>query len=448
MARVNVPVAYPPVLTHEGGRADRIDPYRELQRTVLTCMLFEDSFYESGSDTATRIAELIPKVNPVKVAALACEARDRMQLRHVPLFLVNELSKIKGNGPLVAETLAHVIQRADEIAEFMAMYWKGGRKNALSHRGIKAGLAAAFQKFDEYKLAKYNRDNAVKLRDALFLCHAKPKDADQSALWKRLIDGSLATPDTWEVELSAGKDKKETFERLIREGKLGGLALLRNLRNMQDAGVDEALIRERLAQGAKRALPFRFIVAAKHAPRLEDAIEVAMLKATEALPTLPGRTGLLIDISGSMNTPVSAKSEVTRIDAACGVAILLREKTESVEVAAFTSDVALVPSRRGFALRDSICGKMIPQYTYLAKALTTLRSGHPYWRDLDRIIVITDEQSQDGIIDAWVKYSYVINVGPYKQGVSYSRGWTNINGWSEAIIDYIREIEFADEQAD
>ena len=66
----------------------------------------------------------------------------------------------------------------------------------------------------------------------LFLVHAKPKDDSQAALWKRLVDGELATPDTSEVELSAGKDKKETFERLLLEGKLGGLAVLRNLRNM------------------------------------------------------------------------------------------------------------------------------------------------------------------------------------------------------------------------
>jgi hypothetical protein len=90
-------------------------------------------------------------------------------------------------------------------------------------------------KFDEYSLAKYNRDNAVKLRDVLFLCHAKPKDKEQEALWKKLVEGTLETPDTWEVALSGGNEKKETWERLMQEKKLGGLAFIRNLRNMTNA---------------------------------------------------------------------------------------------------------------------------------------------------------------------------------------------------------------------
>src|SRR6185436_11835319 len=95
-------------------------------------------------------------------------------------------------------------------------------------------------------LAKYDRAGQVKLRDVLFLSHAKPKDAAQAALWKQFVDGRLPVPDTWEVALSAtGQSqaaKREVWERLLRENKLGALALLRNLRNMKQAGVDETPI--------------------------------------------------------------------------------------------------------------------------------------------------------------------------------------------------------------
>ena len=86
---------------------------------------------------------------------------------------------------------------------------------------MKKGLAAAFTKFDEYALAKYNRPTPVKLRDVLFLSHAKPVDEAQATLWKRLIAGELVAPDTWEVALSSGADKRETWERLLMERKLG-----------------------------------------------------------------------------------------------------------------------------------------------------------------------------------------------------------------------------------
>src|SRR5271155_4039205 len=213
MAKMNVWKRMFPVRTHEGAVAQQVSPKAELRRTVLTCLLWEDVFYEKGSDIASRIAALVRANTANDIAALAREARMEMQLRHVPLFLTRELARRKGAGPLVAETLESVIQRADELSEFVALYWKE-QKQPLS-AGVKRGLARAFAKFDAYQLAKYNRDSAVKLRDVLFLCHAKPKDAAQADAWKKLVAGTLEAPDTWEVALSARKGKKETFERLL-----------------------------------------------------------------------------------------------------------------------------------------------------------------------------------------------------------------------------------------
>ena len=178
MAKMNVWKRMFSVRTHEGAGAQPIDAQRELRRSVLTCLLWEDTFYEKGNGIASRIAELVTRNKAEDVAALAREARDQMQLRHVPLFLTRELARRKGAGPLTAVTLEHVIQRADELGEFVALYWKT-RKEPLA-AGVKHGLAKAFTKFDAYQLAKYNRENTVKLRDVLFLCHAKPKNAEQA----------------------------------------------------------------------------------------------------------------------------------------------------------------------------------------------------------------------------------------------------------------------------
>jgi hypothetical protein len=426
--------------THEGAVAQRVDAKRELRRMVLTCLLWEDAFYEKGSEIASRIAALAATNKPEDVAALACEARDAMQLRHAPLFLVRELARRKGAGSLVAESLERVIQRADELGEFVALYWKE-KKQPLS-AGAKRGLARAFTKFDAYQLAKYDSDRVgvVKLRDVLFLCHAKPKDAEQAAVWKKLVDNTLESPDTWEVALSAGKDKRENFERLLREGKLGGMAVLRNLRLMLAAGVEPLLIRERLEKGVARALPFRFVTAARHAPKVEDAIERAMLKGIAGLGGLAGSTGLVVDVSGSMDGKLSKKGETTRMDAAAGVAILLREKAEDFCIATFSDGCVELPPRRGFALRDAIVGSQAHSGTYLKRALENLREKRA-WRELSRIIVITDEQSHDGILDAWTPRAYVVNVAPYKYGISYGRGWAHVDGWSERIVDYIAAVE-------
>jgi 60 kDa SS-A/Ro ribonucleoprotein len=438
MAKMNVWRRMFPVRTHEGAIAQKVGPKLELRRTVLTYLLWEDTLYEKGSAIAARVAELVRENEPEDVAALAREARDKMQLRHVPLFLVRELARRKGTGPLVAEMLEHVIQRADELGEFVALYWKQ-KKEPLS-AGVKRGLARAFTKFDAYQLAKYNRESVVKLRDVLFLCHAKPKNEQQAAAWKKLVEGSLESPDTWEVALSAQKGKKETFERLLEEGKLGGMAVLGNLRLMIAAGVSQKLIRERLDKGVARALPFRFVTAARYAPKLEDALESAMLKGVAGLPERAGSTGLLVDVSGSMNAALSKKSETTRMDAAAGLAILLREKAEAFSLATFSDACVEVPPRRGFALRDAIVKSQAHASTYLKRAMTYL-SNQPDWKTLDRLIVITDEQSHDGILPAWTAKAYVVNVAPYKHGLSYGNGWTHIEGWSERIVDYIAAVE-------
>jgi hypothetical protein len=438
MVKMNVWKRMFPVRTHEGAVAQKVSPKLELRRTVLTCLLWEDTFYEKGSAIAARVAELVRENKAEAVATLAREARDQMQLRHVPLFLVRELARRKGTGALVAETLEHVIQRADELGEFVALYWKQ-KKEPLS-AGVKRGLARAFTKFDAYQLAKYNRESVVKLRDVLFLCHAKPKDEAQAAAWKKLVEGSLEVPDTWEVALSAQKGKKQTFERLLEEGKLGGMAVLRNLRLMIAAGVSQKLIRQRLDKGVARVLPFRFVTAARYAPKLEDALESAMLKGVAGLPDLAGSTGLLLDVSGSMDAALSKKSETTRMDAAAGLAILLREKAEEISLATFSDSCVELPPRRGFALRDAMVESQAHASTHLKRALTHL-STQPDWKKLERLIVITDEQSHDGILPAWTAKAYVVNVAPYKHGLSYGNGWTHIDGWSERIVDYIAAVE-------
>jgi 60 kDa SS-A/Ro ribonucleoprotein len=161
-----------------------------------------------------------------------------MKLRHAPLLLVREMARTPRIARWWPRPWTRVIQRADELSEFVAIYWAGGRQPLSAQ--VKKGLAAAFGKFDEYALAKYDRAGAVRLRDVLFLSHARPVDEAQAALWKRLAENELATPDTWEVALSAAgrgeSDKREVWERLLAERKLGALALLRNLRNLHDCG--------------------------------------------------------------------------------------------------------------------------------------------------------------------------------------------------------------------
>jgi hypothetical protein len=182
------------------------------------------------------------------------------------------------------------------------------------------------------------------------------------------------------------------------------------------------------------------VTAARHAPKLEDALEKAMLKGIAGFEKLAGSTGLVVDVSGSMNYRLSKKGETTRMDAASGLSILLREKAEDFTIATFSDACVELPPRRGFALRDAIVGSQAHSGTYLKRALTQLHEKRE-WSGLERLIVITDEQSHDGILAAWTPRAYVVNVAPYKHGISYGHGWTHVDGWSERIVDYIAAVE-------
>lgn len=462
--KVNTTLTAPKIFTHEGARAANINAEQQLRRSVMACMLWENTFYESGEDIASRIASLVAKVAPEKVAEIARTARTSMKLRHVPLLLVVEMAKLKTHRHLVADTAEFVIQRPDELAEILGIYSKGrkGTKklNKLSKQ-LQKGIAAAFTKFNEYQLAKYNQDHEIKLRDVLFTVHAKPiggKRGVQAKLWKRLVDGKLATPDTWEVALSAAKDKKAEWTRLLKEEKLGALALIRNLRNMEQAGVNETLIREALLHSdVSRVLPFRFVAAAKAAPKFEAELDQLLLKSASELPKLPGKTILIVDVSGSMygHGNISSRSDMTRVEAAGALAAIARESCEQVAIYATAGNdgtrvhkTALVPPRRGMALVEKfqkhgfqselggggIFLKQVLDYVYARE------------KDADRIIVFTDEQDCDmkstpASANAFGNVNYMINISNEKNGIGYKGKWIHIDGFSEAVLAYIRALE-------
>lgn len=433
-----------PLRTHEGAMAHPVNAVEALRRSVLSCLLFEKEFYEDGVEIAERITTLAQTVPPEMVAALAIEARNLMHLRHVPLLLLEVLSRTAAgrSDALVANTIGAVISRADEMAEFIAIYTAGGdRRTAKAGHGhqfsaqVMRGLDLALRRFDAYQLAKYDRAGKVKLRDVFRIVRPKPVDETQAALFKAAKDGTLPAPDTWEVALSGGAEtKREVFERLLTGDKLGYLALLRNLRNMAEAGVDRDLVIDKigLRKGAARVLPFRYVAAARVVPQFEPALDKALQAAISELPTFSGRTVLLVDVSGSMKEKLSAKSDISRMDAAATLAAIF---PGDVRTFTFSDTLVEVPARRGMAGIDAIKGSQPHHGTYLGRAVMGLNTiAH------DRLVVITDEQSHDRVPEPEGGPAYLINVASNRNGVGYGR-WTHIDGFSENVLRFMHEFE-------
>ena len=445
MSKLNVAVRRPPIFTYEGARAAHINPEQQLRRAVMACLLWEDSFYESGQSIADRISSLADQCSTAVVSAIAIEARTIHGLRHAPLLLL--LNLIRRNEPGLADTIDKVLRRADDMTELAAMYWQLGNNKNMIPRQMKRGFSKAFARFQEYHFGKYDRDAKVTFSALIRMVRPKPVDDEQAALFKRIRTRTLAIPDTWETELSAGKDKKETFERLLREGKLGYLALLRNLRNMVTAGVDMNLICSAILarKGAMLVFPFRYTAAARAVPQLEPFLDTALGSAIEELPRLKGRTAILVDVSRSMLNKLSAKSDLNRMDAAATLASVIN--CDHLRVFSFSQQLVEVPPRRGMAGVDAILRSQVYGGTHLFDAVTSMNT-----MGYDRLIVITDEQatgtaSARGMIQGTVTtmpdpvgLGYVINVANETNGVGYGK-WTHIDGFSEAVIRFIAEHE-------
>lgn len=418
--------------TYEGAPAVAEKGIHALRRAVSSCLLFEDEFYEDGKKISQRIQEIAKTLPVSDVASLAIEVRTEMNLRHVSLWLVlSVLERRMGASFDTASLVEKVCQRADEPAELLAMYWKDGRKPLPS--ALKRGLARAVLKFDAYQLDKWDRKTGVKLKDVVRLSHPKAANDDKSEILGKLLKGELDSADTWEVGLSSGKNKREVFERLLCEGKLGYLALLRNLRNMSESGVPSALVKEAILarKGAKNVLPFRYVAAARAAPMFEPALDKALLASIAESPRLEGETLVLVDVSGSMDDKLS-KSDITRMDAAATLASMING---DVRVFTFSEKVVEVPARLGMAGIDAIKKSQSHMGTRLGSAVREMNAIKH-----DRLIVITDEQSADMVPDPVASKAYMINVASYENGVGYGK-WIKISGFSEKVLTWIAQTE-------
>lgn len=479
-------------VNHEGAEAFRIPAEMELYTAVVTAAL-EEMFYEGKQDRIARIVELVPKVDPVFVAKLAVYARREMNLRSIPMVLLVELAKVHSGDSLVSKAVSGTVLRADEISQLLMCYqWlnpaPGIKKLGKLSRGIQNGLKESFNRFDEYQFAKYDRDNqAVKLRDALFLVHPKAKDEAQQALFDKIVAGTLETPYTWETELSAlGQKTFETreekaaairskWEELIDSRKLGYMALLRNLRNILDAGVDQAHIAKVCqvlsdpAQVARsRQFPFRFLSAYREiadnkavgTSSVMTALEAAIQASAANIAGFDGGTRVLIasDVSGSMTQRVSRGSTIWYYDIGLVMSMLLQSRCKSVVSGIFgdTWKVVNLP-RTGILANTMHLNRMTNSVGFSTNGYKVLESLIKKNIQMDKVIFFTDCEMWDSygvgasIQHSWKNYHkmfpnsklYLFDLAGY--GTSPVRlvgpDVTLIAGWSDKVFDILQAVE-------
>jgi hypothetical protein len=479
------------VENYEGEKAFVLSPELDLYSSVVTTSL-SNKFYEGGEDRLKRIRALMKKVSAEFVAKLAVYAREKMYLRSVPLVLAVELAKIHKGDSLVGRLVNRIVQRADEITELLAYYQQANERedvkklNKLSKQ-IRVGIGSAFNKFDEYQFAKYNRKSTITLKDALFISHPKAKDKKQQALFDKIVKDELEVPYTWEVELSKlGQKKykddeakklafKKKWEELIDSDNLGYMALLRNLRNILQAKVSQKY----LAEVAKRLgdkkevekskqLPFRFLAAYRElkneastkSSMILDALEEAIQCSAANIKGYDYETSVLIgcDTSGSMETTISEKSKVQNFDIGLVLGMLLQSRCKAVISGIFgdTWKVINLPKNNVLGNSDEL-HRREGEVGYSTNGYLVIQDMIDRDLEVDKVMIFTDCQLWnsygDGghIADLWQEYKE-----KYKKAKLYLfdlAGYGNtplstndkdvyfIAGWSDKVFDILAALE-------
>lgn len=465
---------------YEGGKAYSLNPEIELYTAVCTSAL-SPKFY-MPDDGTMRIRQLVSKVNPEFAAALAVYARENMYLRSVPLVLLVELARI---GKLKSETVGRAIQRPDEIYELLGYYQIANQRtgtkklNKLS-AAIYHGIKQIFQsgKFDEYQFAKYDRKTDITFKDAIFLTHPKAQNPEQDKLFKKIIEGKLETPYTWETELSAKGNTKEVWEQLIDSKKVGYMALLRNLRNILQVGVSNIHIEKvcdylsnKETVKKSKQLPFRFLSAYRElkkvgitlTPYILETLEKAITHSAANIKGYGLDTNVVIacDVSGSMQHSISEKSSVQNYDIGLILGMLLQSRCKSVVSGMFGDrwKVIQLPRNQILSNADEM-HRREGEVGYSTNGWKVLEWCVSQKQKVDKVMMFTDCQMWDstgwhndnsGMSQLWqqLKQSnpqaklYLFDLAGY--GTTPLDIRANdvflISGWSDKIFDVLSSIE-------
>ena len=468
MSKFNVPNYKPNVVqNYEGAPAYRESPKLELV-SILATSFVEDKFYRSAGEEAARVITLIENIEDKKfVAKAAIYARNVWGMRSISHLVAAVIAHKVKNKSWTKNFMEGVVFRVDDMAEILSCYLRLYTKPIPNL--LKKGFALAFNKFNEYQLAKYrNETSAIKLVDVVNLVHPVPNDINKEAL-RKLINGELKSLEIWETKLTQAGQVAETEEekailkenawaQLLNEEKLGYFALLRNLRNIIEQCPDMVAtachqLIDRDAIKKSLILPFRFATAYREIGQLksgkirlvQEALNLAINTSLDNVPRYEGKTAILVDVSGSMSDDYGEKST---IDIASLFAAALY-KTNDADMVAFSGDAHWVranPSDSIFTIANGL-KSMVGGSTNLNLAIRLLN------RRYDRIIILSDEQNWDenktaaGDVNVYKKtYSatpivYSFDIAGYGTLQIPEKDVYCLAGWSDKVFDIMKFLE-------
>ena len=451
-------------VNRSGHAAYSMADKEKLVSMVLTTFFNEKKFYGDNSKELAELAESIAQTDPRFVANLAVYARKEMHLRSVSHVLTCIVAHTVASKPFIHYTVDGVVERADDMTEILACYISMFGKPVPN--GLKKALGDAMNRTNEFTFSKYNTPGkVVSFKDVLRICHPKPATDKASKVFNEILTDTLPIAKRWETELSARGNNKEVWEDLIAENRLGYMAMLRNLRNIINAGPDNIdKVYEKLSNRDEvlksKQLPFRFLSAYNNLPtgatsRVRDVLEDACEYSIANLPKIPGKTVIAIDVSGSMNLNISNKSDTTCGEIAVLLGLMASKLCEEYIVYLFDTDLKLMNvSHRSGILQTACNYNILGRGTDLTLSIRRMINSGIY---ADRLIMLSDNEINsswsgfDKTCQSYVdQYRNQVNPDLWVHAIDLQGYGTKqfigdktniIAGWSERVLEFITLVE-------
>lgn len=321
------PVIKPVAMAASGnGNIQYVKSSKTMLLEIATSVLYgKDQFYNTADqlykNMKTAVSILVHGNEFDYIANVCLFARKVMDMRTYPIAIVvefaNALAVSKKSYPNMRNLVKDVISRADELTELYGYSLTVFGNKKCVPLAIKKGVADAFNKFDAYQFAKYNGGSkSLTIKDLMRIVHPVPADAIRNEIFSKLMTETLESPYTWEVEFSKNgqlpaaqqKKKGQIWKELIDSGKLGYMALLRNLRNIEaDCSAETiiaaaAIIADPEKVKRSKQLPMSFITAQENVVGItfKQAIDAAIQASFANIPNLGNKVCIVVDNSGSM----------------------------------------------------------------------------------------------------------------------------------------------------
>lgn len=449
-----------------GGTAYSMDKKIKLVTQVLTSFFGEPKYYGDNTKEIVESIKYMAEVDPEFLSKLAIYAREIFYLRSIAHVIVAELAYSIEGKPYIRETIYRVVQRPDDMTEILAYYLFNYGKPIPN--SLKKGISDCYKKFTEYHLAKYNRKQDVRLKDVLCLTRPNPENKTRASLWKKVLEDNLEVPVTWETKLSAEGNKKEVWEELIEENRLGYMALLRNLRNIIQSGaknIDKVYnyLQDPDAIAKSKQLPFRFFSAYReleHLPvasnQVFDVLENALEISASNLPYFNGTTFLVNDNSGSMQSTLSARSKITYNDVGSLLMSIAQRFCENSYTSVFGTNFKVVSASSRSGIIDNMYKFKNVDVRYSTQAWKAFKWLVDEELYVDRIILFSDMQCYSIRHGSKTPQQYVeeykgkVNSNVWVHSLDLAGYGTqqfvgkNVNlmaGWNDKVLEFIKLTE-------